>query len=111
MPELVCVTKEGYRVYLLNLEINGRQFDEVHIDPHYEKKHPYMSDEKVLEIVKVLNGKRFVCQDKKGSWEYFELEPIFYQNRNYRLVWCLRDSSSFVGIRNCFYRKKYDKIK
>jgi len=111
LPKLITITKQGHRVYPIKLVVNNRQLNEIHIDPHFEKKHPYMNDEKIYEIVQVLNHRKFIPQDRKGSWEYFDLEPVFYQGRNYRLVWCLEDNSSFIGIRHCFYRKKYDKKK
>ena len=111
LPKLITTTKEGRRIYPIKLVVNNRQLNEVHIDPHYEEKHPYMNDEKIYEIVQVLNNRSFIPQDRQGSWEYFVSEPVLYRGRNYRLVWCLEDNSSFIGVRNCFYRKKYDQKK
>ena len=68
LPKLITTTKEGRRVYPLKLVVNGRELNELHIDPHYEERHSsYMSDEKIFEIIKILNNKRFIPQKRKGS--------------------------------------------
>ena len=46
LPPLLYTTNEGRRVYEFNAVINKRKIVEIHIDPHYEKKHgSYMTDE------------------------------------------------------------------
>jgi len=67
LPKLITITKQGHRVYPIKLVVNNRQLNEIHIDPHFEKKHPYMNDEKIYEIVQVLNHRKFIPQDRKGS--------------------------------------------
>ena len=42
----------GRRAYVLNLRINGRQINKVVMDPHYQAKHPDISDALILELVK-----------------------------------------------------------
>lgn len=49
LPKLLTITPEGRRVYPLELTVNGRLLTQIHIDPHFEKNHPYMSDEKIWE--------------------------------------------------------------
>lgn len=67
LPKLITITKEGRRVYPIKLVVNGRQLNEIHIDSHYGEKHTYMNDEKIYEIVQVLNNRKFIPQDRKGS--------------------------------------------
>jgi hypothetical protein len=67
LPKLITTTKEGHRVYPIKLVINSRQLSEIHIDPHFEEKHPYMTDEKIYKIVQVLNNRKFIPQDRKDS--------------------------------------------
>jgi len=47
------------RYYYLEKEmvINGRKFTEIVINPHFEKNHSYMNDNKILEIVKQIDKK------------------------------------------------------
>jgi hypothetical protein len=47
LPKLIAITPEGWRVYPLELMVNGRNLVELIIDPHFEKKHSYMDDEKI----------------------------------------------------------------
>jgi len=67
LPKLLATTKEGRRVYPLRLVVNGRLLNEIHIDPHFEEKHPYMNDEKIFAIVQNLNNRRFIPQVRKGD--------------------------------------------
>jgi len=67
LPKLITTTKEGRRIYPIKLVVNNRQLDQLIIDPHYEEKHLYMSDEKIYEMVQVLNNRKFIPQDRKGS--------------------------------------------
>jgi hypothetical protein len=67
LPKLLATTKEGRRVYPLELMVNGRLLHEIHIDPHFEEKHPYMSDEKIFAIVQILNNHHFVPQVRKDD--------------------------------------------
>ena len=83
-----------YRSYPLikSITVNGREIEEIIISSHYEKNHSaYMKDEIILELVKMLDDKIFPVEDKKinPNREFFMLDNIPYQNKTYRLVWCL----------------------
>jgi hypothetical protein len=92
------------RSYPLVIKINGRQIEEVVIDPHYEEKHPDINDSLILDLVGKLNGLEFQPEERDGDWEFFMLDRLEHEGRAYRLVWCLRDHHLFVGIINCFRR-------
>jgi len=53
------------RIYPIKLVVNNRKLEEIAIDPHYEEKHPYMNDEKIFEVVKFLNNKKFIPTNRK----------------------------------------------
>jgi len=72
--------------YPMNLVVNGRQIDEVVIDPHYKEKHPDISDALILDLVKGLDGREFQVQERAGKWEFFMLDRIEYEGKLYRLV-------------------------
>jgi hypothetical protein len=90
--------------YPMDLIVNGRQIDEVVIDPHYKEKHPDITDTLILELLKELDGCEFQVQERDGEWEFFVLDRIPYEGKTYRLVWCLRDHCLFLGVINCFRR-------
>lgn len=93
--------------YPMDLVVNGRQIDEVVIDPHYREKHPDITDALILDLVKGLDGREFQVQERDGEWEFFMLDRIEHplgSGKLYRLVWCLHDSCLFLGVINCFRR-------
>jgi len=92
------------RAYRLSLTVNGRQVNEVVIDPHYETKHADISDALILELVKGLDGKEFQPDERDGEWEFFMLDRMEHRGRQYRLIWCMRNGSPLLGVIKCFRR-------
>ena len=92
------------RSYKIKVTINGRDIRQAVIDPHYEEKHPDISDELILSLIERLDGGEYQSSDRKHDWEFFMLDRIPYQGKRYRLVWCMRDHEIFIGIINCFRR-------
>ncbi len=92
------------RSYAANIIVNGRNINEVVIDPYFETKHSDINDALILELVKYLDGKEFLPEEYDGAWEYFVLDRLEHQRKLYRLVWCMRDHHMFIGIINCFRR-------
>ncbi len=45
------------RDYQVFITLNKRRFDRVVIDPHYEKNHPDITDQLILEPLKLLDGR------------------------------------------------------
>ena len=96
------------RSYSIRLIVNKRIINEVIIDPHYEVNHSYMTDELIYELVKNLNNQRFIPKDRKKPWYYFEAD-VEHDGKNYRLVWCLEDNQGYLGVINCYKKKRHDK--
>lgn len=92
--------------YRLSLRINGRLLSRVIIDQHYKLKHPNISDELILELVKTLNDEDFEIQEKKGSFEYFAVEPVWLDEEPYRLILVLCMDDDYLGVINAFRRPK-----
>ena len=88
------------REYQLCLTFNGRVFTRVLIDPHYKKKHPDMTDQLILELVKAQNGKEQEASSVHGGFHYFKIVDS-YQDKLYRLIltYCEED---FLGVINAF---------
>ena len=118
----VIKKKITYRPYLLKkkMVVNGWEFKEVIIDPHYEEEHgSYMNDEKILTIVQQLDGRSDFVPHRQGKlvdgteWQSFFWEPFFLKDKTkekaYRLVWYWEIGKPRLWIINCHRRKKYEK--
>jgi hypothetical protein len=94
------------RVYPTKVVINGRNLETVVIDPHYEEKHgESISDEIILELVKLLDGKSFKPTDvDEDGFQYFVNDRLELAERFYKLIWLLHDKELFVGIVNAYRR-------
>lgn len=61
-------------------------------------------------FVQNLNGGIFtpIAIDKDG-FKYFKTEPMFYNGKPYRLVWLIDPDETYIGVVNCFRRKRKTK--
>lgn len=92
------------RIYTVDITINKRHIDRIVIDPHYEEKHgESISDEIVIELVKMLNWTVQAPDDRdEDGFEYYVTYPIFLRDKPYKLIWLLQENQSFLGIVNAF---------
>ncbi len=82
--------------------VNGVRIVEVVIDSHYEKKHSrYMDDAIIVELVKELDGRHEVPQEKHGPYAYFAT-LIERGTRQYRLIWLLEEHAIYIGVVNAY---------
>src|SRR5689334_7608771 len=88
------------REHNLNLTFNQRIFTRVIIDPHYEQKHPDMTDQLILELVKAQDGKQQEPVSVRNGFSYFRIEDSL-REKAYRLIltYCEAD---FLGVINAF---------
>ena len=98
--------RESRIAYSLSLEVNGHHFSRIDISQHYKEKHPDITDELILELLKLFVDKR-TFQPDKLTIDYFVLEKILYQGKKYKLVWQLENKTSLIVV-NCYrIRKKW----
>ena len=71
LPKSIFITEENRRVYPVSLVVNSLKLTEIVIDPHYELKHPYMSDELIYKFALKLDGRKVIIEDRKKPYEYF----------------------------------------
>lgn len=88
--------------YRLTLMFNGRLFYRVQIDQHYRENHPEMSDELILELVKMLDGDVAYFEKENENFYYFKVEPLEHQYRPYRLVFLTHKRDNYLGVINAF---------
>ncbi|MBI1860035.1 MAG: hypothetical protein HYR96_03835 [Deltaproteobacteria bacterium] len=88
----------------MTLTVNGRLITEVIIDSHYEQNHPDMNDPLILELVKKLNGNEYKPGEVDEEWEFYAVDRLDHDGKQYRLVWCMKEHSLFIGVINAFRR-------
>jgi len=77
--------KEEKKTYPLNFEVNGYHFSQADISQHYQEKHPDITDELILELLKLFVDKRTFQPDKQTT-DYFVLEKILHHDKKYKLI-------------------------
>ena len=93
-------------IYFLNIEVNGYSFSKVDIDQHYQEKHSDITDQLILELLKLFVDKRTFQPDKLTT-DYFVLEKIFHHGKKYKLIWQINNQTSLLVV-NCYrIRKKW----
>ena len=99
------------REHTLKVNVNGRTFNAVIIDSHYEIKHSKsINDAIILDLVKSLEGTEHRSETKLPSgYEIYVTEPVFLEGKAFRLVWTLHPDEDSIGIVNAF-RRSYAKI-
>ncbi|MEK6705461.1 MAG: hypothetical protein AABZ06_06710 [Bdellovibrionota bacterium] len=99
------------REYLLKIEVNGRQFNRVVIDSHYQVKHlKSITDPLILELVKSLNGSESLPEKVLPSgFEIYVDDPVFLGEKPYRLIWTAHPKENYIGIINAFRRAVWRK--
>ncbi|TVQ80280.1 MAG: hypothetical protein EA369_03035 [Bradymonadales bacterium] len=88
--------------------MNGFRFERCIVDPHYEVKHDEsINDFLILELLRSLDGRTLEADavDSDG-YEYYVVDPVFFDRRMYRLILLLSKEKDFIGIVNCFRRNK-----
>ncbi|MGK5086190.1 hypothetical protein WDW86_01420 [Bdellovibrionota bacterium FG-2] len=92
------------RSHPLTVLFNDRRFLRVEIDPHYETKHPEMTDQIVLELIKQLDGKTSPAVDEDNGFKFFVEHPSF-QGKLYRIILTYSEEE-FLGVVNAFRVKE-----
>ncbi|MCB0350104.1 MAG: hypothetical protein KDD38_02900 [Bdellovibrionales bacterium] len=92
--------------YSLNIRINGRELSRIFIDQHYKVKHLDVTDEIILSLVKQLDGRDFDIEDEDDEFQYFRVEPVYFEAAPYRLILLLCITDNFLGVVNAFRIKR-----
>lgn len=89
--------------YPLKLTINSRKLSRVVIDQHYRERHSEsITDQLILELVRELDGRNFPIERVNGEFSYFTVEPVFREDKPYRLILLLCLSDDYLGVINAF---------
>ena len=91
---------------LTTISFNEQIITKITITDHYQLEHKdVMTNEKILEIARKLNGEPIKPEPKKKpTWpDVFVPKGIEYQEKKYLLVfWFERNHSDWLWIRDCY---------
>lgn len=76
--------------------MNRRLFTKVVVDPHV-RKHPDVTDDIILDLVRELDGGEFRPDDVKPPFEYY-VSLEYLADKQYRIVWLLHQEEIYIGI-------------
>lgn len=96
------------RCYVISITVNNIHFEELYVDPHFEIKHSEsMDDEIILALSNQLDGRVHdpIAVDRDG-FRYYRTEPMYFKGKPYRLIWLIDPDESYLGVVNCYRRKK-----
>lgn len=70
-----------------------------------------ISDDLILNVVKTIDGRFFEVAEELGDFQYFKTEPVYFDDKPYRLIFLLYLYEDSLGVINCFRvpRRKHDK--
>jgi hypothetical protein len=96
--------------YPIQLTINGKRISRIVIDQHYKEKHADLNDELILRLVTQLDQLTIPIEMTRGEFDYFSVEPVFLDEKRYRLILVMCISDDYLGVVNAFRvrRKKND---
>ena len=92
--------------YIMSLVFNGLKIDEVIIDPHYKINHPEMNDDLILELVKKLSRLKLKPTSIRDDFYYFVEDPLYLDEKPYRLIITLEQGCHYIGVVNAFRVKE-----
>ena len=88
--------------YPLKLKINHHDINRVILDQHYKEKHPDLTDQIILELIRSLDGEDFPIENERGDFQYFTAEPVFKDDSPYGIVMGLCFFDDYLGVINTF---------
>ncbi len=92
--------------YALRVRLNRRLFNRVLVDDHYKvKHHRRMNDMLILRLVKSLEGTLLDYQTvTTDGWQIMVKDPVYDEDKTYRLVLCTHPDENYIGVINAFRR-------
>ena len=82
---------------IITIQINGRKFNKIIIDPHVDKHADHINDEIVIELVYKLKNKVFIPTSLQHEFDYYAA-IIKLNDTHYKLVWLTSRTEDFIGI-------------
>ena len=96
------------RRYDFSIFVNSRAYSGVVIDPHYQIRHfKSMNDHLILKLMKEISGRNYLPTGvSQEGWEIYVNDPVMFENKLYRVIWCSHTSEDYLGVINAFRRTR-----
>ncbi len=97
---------ENRRKYTLNksIKVNEILITEIIIDSHVDKHKDHVTDELILSLVELLDGRTYSPVKVQDGFSYF-VSRILYNKKVYRLVWLQQENQFYIGVVTAFKEK------
>ncbi|MCK5883599.1 MAG: hypothetical protein KAG61_07920 [Bacteriovoracaceae bacterium] len=94
------------RKYTLNksIKVNETLISEVIIDSHVDKHKDHVTDELIISLVELLDGRTYSPAKVQDGFSYF-VSRILYTEKVYRLVWLQKKDQFYIGVVTAFNEK------
>ena len=92
--------------YDLSLRFADVDINEVIIDQYYSYKHYDVSDWIILELIKNLHNRKSSNKTENERFEYYVEEPVFHNDKPYRLILVMEKGFNYIGVINAFRVKE-----
>jgi hypothetical protein len=74
------------------------------VDEHV-RKHADITDDLILDLVRLLDGTEQAPDDVNGRYEYFA-SLLALKSKQYRLIWILEENQLYIGIITAYRDKR-----
>lgn len=97
---------ENRRKYTLNkrIKVNDILISEVIIDSHVDKHSDHITDELILSLVDLLDGKTYSATKVRDNFSYY-ISRVLLADKVYRLVWLQQKNEFYIGVVTSFKEK------
>lgn len=76
--------------------INREKITRVIIDSHVDK-HKDITDDVILDLVRLLNDSEQFAEDMKGPFSYYA-NLLILDDLQYKIVWLLEENEIYIGV-------------
>lgn len=100
------MTEASRRRHILKsgITVNNTFIKEVVIDPHVDKHSDHITDELILSLVGLLDGRTFLPVKVTSGFSYF-VSRVLFAEKVYRLVWLQQQDQFYIGVVTAFKEK------
>jgi hypothetical protein len=86
------------------IHVNEILVSEVIIDYHVDKHKDHITDELILSLVELLDGRTYAPAKVQDGFSYF-VSKVLYAEKVYRLVWLQQKNQFYIGVVTAFKDK------
>ena len=89
------------------ITVNEILITEIIIDSHVDKHKDHITDDLILSLVLLLDGRTYSPAKVQDGFSYF-VSKVLYCEKVYRLVWLQQNDQFYIGVVTAFNEKGAD---